>query len=245
MEQKKVKIFAIPFAGGSKYSYRALENKLPSHFDWETIELPGRGTRMQEELLTDIEATTAYIFREIQHRVQRVEYMIYGHSMGTLLGYELAKKIVESGLKPPICLFLTGHEAPSLLKCKKISSYEKNAFWQEVKKLGGLPNEVMENEELRDFFEPVLRADFKTVEGYKYQAPQQPLPVPVFVRVGSEEDIVEEELMEWQNETRYKLDVQVLPGDHFFIFKNPDHLIRHIDKAYTVATSMHKYHVAC
>ena len=240
-----MKIFAIPFAGGSKYAYRELESRVPSHFDWETIELPGRGMRISEELLTDIKATIEYIFREIRTRVQDVEYMIYGHSMGTLLGYELAKRIIASGLKAPLCLFLTGHEAPSLMKCKKISCYEKEAFWEEVKKLGGMPSEVMESDELRDFFEPVLRADFKAVEGYKYQAPEQPLPIPVFVRVGSEEDIVEEELMEWQNETKYKLDVQVLPGDHFFIFKNPEHLVRQIDEACANASIMSKYNVQC
>lgn len=230
--QKKVKLFAFPFAGGSKYSYRVLHDYLPEHFEWETIELPGRGSRIHEPLLSDIRETVDDVFKHLQHQITDGEYMIYGHSMGTLLGYELTKKVVASGLPKPVCAFFTGRGAPCVKETKKISTYDKEAFWQEIKELGGLPEEILNNEEMKDFFEPFLRSDFKAVEDYCYQAMEEPLPVPLFIRTGSEEIILWHDVIKWQNETKYKLNLKVLPGNHFFIFRHPEYLIQQIIKAY-------------
>lgn len=235
----KVKIFALPFGGGGKYSYRALERFVPQHFEWETIELPGRGARMPEPLLTDIHAMAEDLFKQIQSRIYKVEYLIYGHSMGTLLAYELMKKILVSGLTRPACLFLTGGEAPSAKRDRKIAGYEKNAFWQEVEELGGLPKEMLSNIELKDFFEPILRCDFKAIEAYVYHQIEQPLPVPIFIRAGKEEGISRADIDGWQKETVFTLDSQILPGGHFFIFKHAEHLIMQINRAYSVAKTKH------
>lgn len=232
---RKVKIFALPFGGGNKYSYRALERLVPDNFEWETIELPGRGVRIGEPLLTDIHAMAEDAFKQIRLRLYNADYLLYGHSMGTLLAYELTKKICFSGLPRPACLFLTGREAPGVNSERKIADYEKNAFWQEVEKLGGLPKEISGNNELKDFFEPVLRSDFKAIEEYVYQAMEQPFPVPVFIRYGKEEGISCVDIAGWQKETAFPLDAHVFPGDHFFIFQHPEQLMMEMSKAYSVS----------
>lgn len=235
----KIKIFALPFSGGSKYSYRALERLVPDKFEWETIELPGRGTRMLEPLLTDIHAMAEDVFKQIRSRICNAEYLLYGHSMGTLLAYELTKRIHDLGLTRPVCLFLTGGEAPSKNRDQKIADYEKNAFWQEVEKLGGLPKGILENPELKDYFEPILRSDFKATEKYVYKTLERTLPVPIFIRFGKEEGISSLDIDEWQKETVFTIDAQVWPGDHFFIFQHPEHLVMQIIKAYTLAKMRH------
>lgn len=235
---QKVKVFAIPFAGGSKYSYRVLQNYLPSHFEWETLELPGRGSRMQEALQTDIMETAEDLFGQIRNRVNGEEYIIYGHSMGTLLGYELAKKIIDAGLSKPVCLFFTGRGAPSVKEEKKISDFERQSFWKEIKELGGLPEEILENEEMKDFFEPFLRADFKAVEEYKYQAMEKPFPVPLFIRTGSDEHLFWEDVIKWQKETIFKISFKRLPGDHFFFLKQPEILTMQIAESYAIAKAI-------
>lgn len=236
--QKKIKIFALPFAGGSKYSYRVLHDFVPAPFEWETIELPGRGSRLHEPLLSDINEITEDAFNQIRNRLNEGEYLIYGHSMGTLLGYELTKRIMKAGLNKPVCLFFTGRGAPAVKERKKISAYEKQAFWQEIKKLGGLPEEILENEEMKDFFEPFLRSDFKAVEEYQYQPMENPLPVPLFVRTGSEDMAFGNDIMKWQKETQHKLSLKILPGDHFFIFRHPEYIITQIVEAYKKANEM-------
>lgn len=239
-QQKKVKIFAFPFAGGSKYSYRVLHDYVPADFEWETIELPGRGSRMSEPLLSDLKETAEDVFQQIKKKISEGgEYLIYGHSMGALLGYELTKKIVEAGLNKPLCLFLTGRGAPSVGKEKKISGYERDAFWKEIHDLGGLPKEILENEEMKDFFEPFLRCDFKAVEDYQYEGMEKPFPIPLFIRTGSDELIYGKDVMKWQKETEYPIDLKVLPGDHFFIFQHPEYIIMQIVEACKKARALH------
>lgn len=233
----KIKIFALPFGGGSKYSYRALERLVPDNFEWETIELPGRGARMQEPLLTDIHAMVEDIFRQIRSRLHKMEYLVYGHSIGTLLAYELTKKITMAGLRRPLGLFLTGREAPSTKNELKIADCEKNAFWKNVQELGGLPEEILGNTELKDFFEPILRSDFKAIENYLYQPMDQPLPVPIFIRFGIEEGLSDADIYDWQKETLFMLDAQVVPGNHFFIFQHPEQIMLQIIAAFLAMKS--------
>ncbi|WP_224999252.1 thioesterase II family protein [Cesiribacter sp. SM1] len=236
--EKKVKIFAIPFAGGSKYSYRVLHDYVPSHFSWETIELPGRGARIHENLLMDINKTADDVFNQIRHRINGQDYIIYGHSMGTLLGYELTKRILQAGLNPPVSLFFTGRGAPGVREEIKISGFGREAFWKEIKDLGGLPEEILQNEEMKDFFEPFLRADFKAVEDYEYQPMEKPFPIPLFVRIGSDELVYWKDALKWQNETQYELNLKALPGDHFFIFQYPEYIIMQIVESYTIAKEL-------
>jgi len=45
------------------------------------------------------------IFSQIMSQIQEGNYIVYGHSMGTLLTYELTKRIIKNKLKRPMCLF--------------------------------------------------------------------------------------------------------------------------------------------
>lgn len=136
--------------------------------------------------------------------------------------------------------FFTGREVPAVEKEKKISHYDKTAFWQEIMGMRGLPKEVLENEELIDFFEPIIRADFQAVEDYEYRPMKKPFQIPICIRAGNKEDIPYENLTAWQMETLFPIDVQVLPGDHFFIFDHPRRIADQIVKVHltTIAKSI-------
>lgn len=232
---KKIKIIALPFAGGNKYSYRELANLLPSNYVWETLELPGRGARMMEGLLSDIRQLSESIIDDLIKATTSDTYILYGHSMGTLLGYELTKMLVNRGHKLPELLFFTGRGAPSVEREKKIAHLPNKEFWQEVKELGGLPNELMENNELLEFFGPIMRADFKAVEDYVF-ASDNPLPVPIFVRVGDQEGVSDENVQAWQEMSSQPLDSGILAGDHFFIFKQAQQLVKQLIEANSVVS---------
>ena len=121
---EKVKIFALPFAGGNVYAYKSFLEFIPDGYEWHSIELPGRTSRIGENLLHSIPEMVEDVFDQISNQITTGEYMIYGHSMGTLIGYELTKKIAASHLKNPKLLFVTGRGGPSINKsttteCKK------------------------------------------------------------------------------------------------------------------------------
>ena len=82
-----MKIIALPFAGGSKFSFKNLENHIPNSIEWITLELPGRGNRFGEPILESIDAMVNDILSQIEYHITNEPYMIYGHSLGTVLGY--------------------------------------------------------------------------------------------------------------------------------------------------------------
>lgn len=190
-----------------------------------SVELPGRGVRYNEKLLTNLGEILDDIYCQVQYSL-KTPYAIYGHSMGALLGYLLALKIKKLGYQPPLALLLSGHGAPGIRKERterfKLSHYD---FINEIRKLGGSPEEILNDEKLMLFFEPILRADFEAIETYRHQA-QDRLSIPISILIGSQEDITDEEREGWRDVTDGPVKIHTLPGGHFFIFDHTDEVIK-------------------
>jgi surfactin synthase thioesterase subunit len=217
-------VFLLPFAGGNSYSYNIFRELTPKRVSFIPVELPGRGTRMREPLMSDLDMLSADVFKSIKNKIT-APYAIYGHSMGTLLGYRLAHLIIENGLPLPQHLFFTGRGGPSFPD-NDVPRYlmNRDEFIAELRRLGGVPEEVLAMQSLMDFFEPILRSDFKAVETYRYdQLPK--LDIPITVGYGMEEDLKEEEINAWQLECSRPVEFIRFPGGHFFIFDRADEVI--------------------
>lgn len=219
-----MKIFCLPFAGASKYSYRGYMKMAPESITLVPVELPGRGSRSQETLLRDIDVMVLDIFEQIKHQLA-APYAIYGHSMGGLIGLELARKISYEGHPRPAHLFFSGCTAPSLKRNSTgHSQLPQTDFFRILDEYGGCPDELLANHDLMCFFEPILRADFQAVESYRYQK-KPVLDIPIDVYLGTGEKITYEDGIKWQEETTEKVHVRQFPGKHFFIFGHEQQLM--------------------
>jgi surfactin synthase thioesterase subunit len=223
MNKDKITLYCLPFAGGNAISYRDFQANVAAPIHITPIELPGRGKRIREPLLTDAQAIVEDVFQQIQHELKSGQpYGIFGHSMGALLGYLLTKRILSAELPAPLHLFFSGRRAPSV-KDKRPNRHglPKTEFINYIHELGGLPREILDNAELVDFFEPILRADFEAIETYVY-SPTFPFNIPMTILHGLEDDeVTYAELQPWQLETRQSISIKPFSGGHFFIF---DHL---------------------
>lgn len=229
---KTIQLFCLPFAGGNKYSYREFIEKAPSFLKIVTLEYQGRGTRMQDALVTDINEMVNDVFGQVSPLIGQQDYAIYGHSLGGLMAYLLTLKLVENNHKPPMHIFITGTSGPSSpdrQEEKKRYLLPQKEFIEEIRALDGMPEEILENEELLYYFEPILRADFQASETYTYRE-RPPLTIPFTVVTGTEEDIEPENIKLWQKESIYPVDFKRLPGKHFFIFQHTFKIIEIISK---------------
>jgi surfactin synthase thioesterase subunit len=228
-----INLIAIPFAGGSEYSYERFNRFLPPNISLRTVGFPGRGERLEENNKANIRLLALDVLDQIEVEIQSCEYIIYGHSMGALVGYELAKEILMRKYPAPSCLFFTGRAAPSIPEKHHISTYSNDAFWREVSSYGGIPEEVLATDELLEFFEPMLRSDFKAVELYEYRPMAEPLKIPIYAIAGTQEtDISDNDLNAWQKETAFPIYHERMSGDHFFIFEHAQKLIQQIVSAH-------------
>ncbi len=210
-------MFCFPYAGGNAYVFRDWQRHFPPDIDLCLVHLPGRGKRIGEQLFTRLELLVRTI-ADLIVREPQFPYALFGHSMGALISFELAREVRRRGFTLPRCLFLSGRRAPTAPSERgAVFNLSDEAFIAEVKRLNGTPKEVLEHPETRRLFLPVLRADLEIDDTYEYY-PEERLPCPITVYGGlQDEDISLESLRAWQQQTSADYKLRTFPGDHFFI----------------------------
>ena len=212
-----MKLIVLPFAGGSKHSYNYLEAALVS----KGIELVSIGyfdkTKNTINNKKTIQDIANQVLESITEIVMNERYVIYGHSMGALVGYEICKKITQQKLPLPVKLVVSGRNAPCYSKNFKTYTLSSENFWDTLNQLGGLPQELLKEKNIRKMFEPSLRRDFECAETYTYQGLGK-LSVPIDVFYGTEEGISFDHINDWKKETSGNVNITELTGNHFFIF---------------------------
>lgn len=220
MKKNSHLLIFLHFAGGSHYSFKDFEKEINATCLF--IELPGRGKRFSEALITDINAAVTDVISQIEPAIQPYDsYSIFGHSMGSLLAYLTIHRLLENNKKIPRHLFVSGRGGPSFPKKDKTLKYKlpSNDFWREISDKNGTPQEILNNEELKEFFEPILRADFQIVEDYSYQSHPK-LTIPITGFHGADNDATIEEMEAWNLETTQPFTRHQFSGGHFFIFEH-------------------------
>lgn len=215
-------LICLHFAGGNKYSYQPFEEHLDKNINLITLELPGRGKRFNEPLLTNVDDIVADLFEQLKANTNKKPYAIFGHSMGAILTYLLAHKIEKSDFENPIHLFVSGCKAPKIKRKPPFyHDMPKEQFVNKIREMGGCPEEILENDELMALFEPSLRADFKTIETYQYEK-QSLLKTPITVFIGNKDRVTWEEAKDWGEESIHLIDIKEFEGNHFFIFQHKE-----------------------
>jgi surfactin synthase thioesterase subunit len=227
---RKPQLFLFHFAGGNCYSFRFLTPLLPD-FEVIPLELPGRGKRMNEPLLNEFDKAAEDLYKQILTHITGAPFLIYGHSMGAYLSLRVGNMLEKAG-RYSAGIVVSGNAGPGINHPddKKRYQLDRPAFIEEVKLLGGLPPELIENEELLSFFEPILRADFEIAE--RNELEEEPaIQANLFAIMGSQEDDVAS-INNWSRFTKGRFNAEVLQGDHFFIHRHPNRIAGIINAFY-------------
>jgi medium-chain acyl-[acyl-carrier-protein] hydrolase len=217
--KKDIVLFMLPYAGGTAYNLMPLAAEIKD-IDIRLLEWPGRGNRIREPLLTDIEVIVSDLFNHVFPFLQQYrDFAVYGHSMGTTVGYLLIQKIFEQTGRYPLHFFVSGSGGPVTREKRNWHTLPGAEFWEKVKTLGGCPAEMFENPELVDFAEPILRADFEALGRFEYKV-TEPMAFPITAFRGTKDEQGIAAFKTWQRETTYPLKLVELEGDHFFIFQH-------------------------
>jgi len=182
------------------------------------VQLPGRGERLRERPFTQMQPlieATAEALRPFFDK----PFAFFGHSMGALIGYELAHLLrSEQAASAPLHLFVSGHRAPHLKSRQNISyNLPEAEFVEELRRMDGTPKEVFEHPELLTLMTPLLRADFEICETYPI-SDKPPLDCPLTAFGGMDDaEVSREELEGWREHTSGHFSMHMLPGGHFFI----------------------------
>jgi medium-chain acyl-[acyl-carrier-protein] hydrolase len=217
--RKDLRLFCLPYAGGLATVYRPWAARLPPDVDLCAVELPGRGARLKESPVRDLTALVDAAVEGLRPALDR-PFALFGHSMGALVAFELARRLGAQGLAPRH-LFVSGHAAPHLPGVEPpMHPLPDHEFIERLRGLNGTPLEVLQHPELMEMMLPILRADFTACERY-VPAPAPPLEVPISAFGGTDDpDVSQERLDAWRPYTSRRFIARRLPGDHFFL-NNP------------------------
>ncbi|WP_333767767.1 thioesterase II family protein [Streptomyces sp. IBSBF 2435] len=212
-----VRLFCLPYAGGSAAAYRGWPALAPGGLQVCPLELPGRGGRIGEPPLSRMRPLADALAGALAPHLDR-PYAVFGHSMGGLLAFELARTLRRRELPPPAHLFVSGAAAPGTPRNRPpIHGAPDADVLDELRILGGTPREMLDDEELMALMLPTLRADFSLLETYEYR-PEPPLGVPLTVFGGTDDPLVPVRVLDgWRGQSAAGARLRVLPGGHFFV----------------------------
>lgn len=235
--QTQARIICIYHSGGYAAQYSTWANFLPGEIDCIVCERPGSGLRIQEERCSDWTMVVEDAWDIIQDKID-MPYILFGHSLGGSIAFELCKKIHSINAQMPVCLAIGDREAPSyppdLVRYDLSDELFKDTLINEY----NLSPEIVENEELMSFFLPALRADFALAD--TYSSSQKPFsgvincPIAVFRPADTNDSVAAQ--TGWKNETTADFQMINMSGDHFFVFEHAQEFLQKLvalfDKKY-------------
>jgi len=210
-------LFCLSHAGAGASTYRSWLNALPPEILVCPVQLPGREQRLREPAFTSVAVLVAAL-SEVLRSYRELPFAIYGHSMGALLAFELARQLRRTGGAQQKALFVSGRRAPQLPEqAAPIHQLPDDLFLRELTRMNGMQAELLDSTEFMEIMLPTIRADFELCETYRY-LPEAPLNCSITAFGGLADPLAEStEIDRWREQTTSGFSSQMLPGGHFFI----------------------------
>jgi medium-chain acyl-[acyl-carrier-protein] hydrolase len=218
----ELRLLCFPYAGASTAAFSAWPAGLPATIEVWAVQAPGRGWRLGERPLRRMQPLLDGIVDEIETAwTDRRPFALFGHSMGALVAFEVARELRRRAVALPSHLVVSGAAAPHLpLEGEPLHRLRDEKLLDELRDLNGTPPEMLDNPKLRKLLVPIVRADLELGETYRYTE-ELPLPFPIAALAGAADRAVPTARMtEWRRHTSTGFSLALHDGDHFFIHSN-------------------------
>jgi pyochelin biosynthetic protein PchC len=210
------RLVCFPHAGGAASYFAPLARAMSSSIDVLALQYPGRQERLSERCVDSIEGLTDAIVPELQGWLDR-PFALFGHSMGAIVAFEVARVLERQHGLVPMGVFVSGRRAPSTRRDEHVHWGGDPRLLQEVVRLGGTPQQLLDDEDVRQMMLPALRGDYKAIETYVWH-PGPPLSCPIWAFVGEADPLTtEREAAAWAVHTTGGFELRTFPGAHFYL----------------------------
>lgn len=212
----RLRLFCFPYAGGNETTFRTWQQNLPEAIEVLPIQLPGRGTRIKEPAFTRLAPLAQALSQSLRPEME-LPFAFFGHSMGGLIAFELARQLRREGGPLPVHLFISAKCCPKQADDLSTGEIPDKELIQILRRYEGTPREVLENAELMQLLLPVIRADMELCNTYVCD-PEPPLPSPITAFGGLEDHVSGRPCLEgWRNYTSDRFTLRMFPAGHFFL----------------------------
>ena len=211
-----VRLFCFPYAGGGDSIFHSWQQSLSNAIEVCPVQLPGRGSRIAEPPCTEMDQLVRPLGQALASYLDK-PFALFGHSMGALIAFDLARHLRREYNAQPIHLFVSGRCSPQTAKEPFDLKLLESRFPEMLRHYNGTPEEVLDNPELMDLVLPVVRADLDLCRSYIYTL-EPPFSFPITAFGGLDDCGVPRHRIEgWREHTAGPFVLRMLPGDHFFL----------------------------
>lgn len=220
----RIRLFCFPFAGSGSSVYRGWVTRLPAWCELVCVELPGRETRVREPLCDRLGALMPALADALALELGN-EFAFFGHSMGALIAFEMARWLRRHGGPTPRLLAVSGRAAPHLPNDEpKRYLMNDEQMVESLREMNGIPEIALQHREMMEFILPVLRADLTLCETHEYAA-ELPLSSPIVAFGGRLDRVTQDQVEAWSAQASRHFAVHMFDGDHFFVRSCRDEVI--------------------
>ncbi len=205
-------------AGGNGQSYQSWAHLFPRNWKLVFVEYPGRGSHAHLPVQRDLRALARDIVTGLARLTDR-PYALFGHSMGSLVALECARRAQALGLRTPFWLGVSGRPAPHLDSQIRhlMHMLSDTALADTLCSIGSLPADLLSDSSARANLLALLRADFEACETYRPTLEPR-LDAVVSAYVGNDDPIVTLEGMRaWAAVTSGGFRLRSFDGGHFYL----------------------------
>ncbi|WP_418648691.1 thioesterase II family protein [Thauera butanivorans] len=215
------RILCLPHAGGSASFFQPWAKSLPSDAELVVVQYPGREERVEEACIGDMAALVAALSQALARTPALLAkpYVLFGHSMGAAVAYELCLALQRQRQPLPCGLAVSASEGPGRARPGALHRAADAALLAEVVRLNRRLEPLLASPELAALVLPALRSDYRLIETYAAAPPVfVPVDVPVLALIGREDDeLSEDDARAWARIGGRGFALQAFPGDHFYL----------------------------
>jgi pyochelin biosynthetic protein PchC len=209
-------LVCFPHAGGSASYFHPLSASLAESARVLAVQYPGRQDRRGEQVVEDIGKLADMIFEVVEPACER-PLAFFGHSMGAVLAYEIARRLERDHARTPDVLMVSGRRAPSIYRTERVHLHDDDGLVTAITGLGGTEPGLLHNREIREITLPAVRGDYRAIEGYRH-SPGPKLTCPITALTGDADPLTTiREASAWSEHTHGEFNLRIFPGGHFYL----------------------------
>ena len=215
--------------GGSSIFFRRLADSLRPDVRLAAIDLKGHGKCMGEEPNTRMEDVLDDVWKQMQGFGLDTPFALLGYSMGSTIAYHLYFRLAEAGLRPRHVFFMANTPPYVPNDGIPMADLPDDAFLDQMASLGGMPQELLECQELLGLFLPIMRADVRLEEASRVSDPK--VIESDMTVIYSTADEAAGQIEAWRRCAGGLCDFHRFSGSHFFMLDHYDDVAEIINRA--------------
>ncbi|MFJ8802982.1 thioesterase II family protein [Streptomyces sp. NPDC102487] len=216
-DPEQATLLCVPFAGAGPSFFHPWRELSAGRWRVTSVELPGRERRILDTPYRNVvEAAKGSIDDIVADLGEGTSTVLFGHSLGAVLAYELAHLLPTRGVHVER-LVVSGSPGPWTQRERRATGLPDEEFLARVEEFAGFRHEALDHPEMRELILPVLQADCEMHENY-VPSTDTPLAVPVCSLRGAWDGLVTAaEARQWQDATTAGFTYAEFPGDHMYL----------------------------